>query len=454
MPERAKQVAAAIAGATMGFIAGDAPGAVIGAKLAMVAADNGGEQQKTFPRMTKLFKKSSFKKKYSKKSSKTKYGKGKKRTSSKSKKRLRSSKAKKRLVKLIEHVIDHDAPLGTYKHEGVLGLTAPENGRSLMQQDNQQRFLNFGSPQDIQYIASTLFNGNSANIKGYQGTNANMFEKTGLKIQVISHEVSWCARNCDNVEATLIHYEFKARKTGTQISNSGGGVTYPYTPLDCWSRAYMDVNYSTLTVGQGGVLPFLNLPAPGASVAQDFLRNLRTEPGDVIKVLEKWYKVKRREYKLLPGQCKVLPKTNVFKDVEYDYPGACLDGNQDVVANIKDSKKRLRSSWHLFMHYNEFLPISNGVTNPKTGDCLNTVATWIGDGLVPMFRPANGWDNPATGASGLVVDYYQKVRIRAPTNTAIANRKEAITYVSALNPPVASLHTGQVLPMSGVATSI
>lgn len=448
-----------------GYIGGNAPGAAAGVALAEIlqggqTLSHGRHKDRMAAlllRKRKRSRKSYLPRKSAKKHKRT-------RTKTKKAKKAQKKKAKRRLVKLIEHVIDHDVPMGTFRHEGAITAMAPSSGRSFADRDYFGRYFNFGSPQDIQYIASCLFNGNTPVLNGYQGSNPNMFEKTGLKVQVAHHEVHWCIRNSDSIEIEVEHYEFKAKRSGSWVSNVGGTIQYEMKPLDIWSRAYMDLAYTFVSADAGTRKPNSLVPtavsvpalAPGIVVASEFLRRPNIQPADVIKVMAKYYHVVKKSYRLLPGMCKQLPKTNVFKDVEYDYPGACLDDNQDVCMNINSYKHRLHSSFHVFMHKNEVVTPGNGVTWPTYNGTTSTGAGWYGDGAAPTCRPATATFTRGATANGgagggLAIIYKQVCRIRMPANTAIANRKEAFIDVDALSglPPTGATTQTQVQPMSG-----
>lgn len=354
---------------------------------------------------------------------------------------------KKRLVRTIEHVINHDTPCGTYKHLGHVTLMNPNNKRSYAQVDVAQRDLNFGSPQDLLYIVSTLFNNLPPKLLGYKFGNLNlMLDLQGLKFQIINHYVGWCARNCDRVPVVLTHYEFIPTMNGTYMTSltpitAPLQETFIMDPLNAWAASYSSMFGVYLDADSASPTTFRTVPTQAAiqSVGfyTDFIQSFMTEPGDVSKVLKKYFRVRRKEYRLLPGQCRVLPKTNRIKNKEIVYPGAALDYTLVPVANFVDRKHGLHSSWHVWMHRPEAEWQSSTSPADKIPDASTDRTTFVG--VFPssnVIYPGSGKFKSSAATNGVIISYFQKCRLRAPRNTPIANEKESFVYVSGVQQAV------------------
>lgn len=426
---RKKKLATAAA-ATLGFIAGDIPGAVAAAE----AVETLMPDETSFPVMAKRKYVSKTKKTYKKR--KTVKRKAHKRKSAK-------KVTKKSVLKLIDSKLNSQLPMGTYKHEGGMTIQTPMMGRGWSNIDFNLRPLNFGSPDDIRYIASTLFNGTAVNLSGSADTSrTDWFTCKGLKVNVTDHEVEWCIRNNDTVEVTVIHYEFLARDSATRVqstSNNNTGaavdVDFQMDPIQVWARAYASLNTSFHQLGSNvvpGTLPINAVQAPdfttsGNALNTTFMNQLNLEPGDMYRFVSKWYKVKRRETRLLPGECKRLRTTNKFKNKLYDFNNTCTDANGDSLLNIHNKKARLQSSWHVWVVENEYVSIKQPDQTKPSLTSSTVDATWKGSQFTNAFRPASGEGMSSVG--GVVITYKQKVRMRCPDIAAAANEKDTYRNV-------------------------
>lgn len=368
---------------------------------------------------------------------------------------------KKRLVRTIEHVINHDTPLGTYKHLGVIALMNPNNKKALVQNDMGGRPLNFNSPTDIRYIASVLFNGQAPLRAGYGGLSPpgggpNMLQVTALKVQVIRHYVKWCVRNCDRLPITLVHYEFIPTMNGSVIGGYrlGAPTLQAFAPLQAWAACFSDFDVINLDNDVAGTPASVTTPPTagglGTATFINWNCNLMVEPGDVAPVLRKYYRVKKRIHKLLPGQCKVLGTTNRLSNKEFVYSGPCLDFQQTEVQNFVDRKHGIHSSWHVFatvpevewQTYQAQNQATDGGVPPDQG---TTEAVFFG--TIPVnavtFPGASKFasryrDNVhGTTANGVAVWYKQFCRMRAPRNAPLATMINTIAYNAQYSPAIA-----------------